>query len=105
MNGWLGFGFGMKTPHAVLKREASVRRALPLECGESLQSFESLERYERMPQVEKAELDVRDIRRVGCRNSLRDYLVWPRYSRRFRSLESSPGARAVNPVGRACARA
>jgi len=35
---------------------ASARQALPLENGEALQSFEFLKRYERMPQVKKAEL-------------------------------------------------
>jgi Uma2 family endonuclease len=35
---------------------AFARQALPLENGEALQSFEFLRRYERMPQVKKAEL-------------------------------------------------
>ena len=62
----------------------STSRPLPLESGEFMHSREFLRRYERMPQVKKAELiegvvymgDLRDKRRAYCRNGVREYLVW-----------------------------
>jgi hypothetical protein len=49
-----------------------------------MHSREFLPRYERLPQVKKAELiegvvyrgDLRDKRRAYCRNDVREYLVW-----------------------------
>jgi hypothetical protein len=50
-----------------------------------MHSREFLRRYERLPQVKKAELiegvvycmgDLRDKRRAYCRNGVREYLVW-----------------------------
>ena len=64
---------------------SSPSRPLPLESGEFMHSREFLRRYERLPQVKKAELiegvvycmgDLRDKRRAYCRNGVREYLVW-----------------------------
>ena len=63
----------------------SPSRPLPLKSGEFMHSREFLRRYERLPQVKKAELiegvvycmgDLRDKRRAYCRNGVREYLVW-----------------------------
>ena len=63
----------------------SLSRPMPLESGQSMHSREFLRRYERLPQVKKAELiegivycmgDLRDRRRACCRNGVRKYLVW-----------------------------
>ena len=64
---------------------SSTSRPLPLENGDFMHTREFLRRYERMPQVKKAELiegvvycmgDLRDKRQAYCRNGVREYLVW-----------------------------
>jgi len=60
---------------SVSGKPSSAGRYL-LESGESLHSFEFLERYQRMPQVMKAELDVRGQRRVGCPDETASANTW-----------------------------